>query len=32
MELRELAKKGDHTVFMQRLLHFWSLKRWLFGD
>jgi len=31
MELKELAKKADQTSFMQRLLHFWNFKRWLFG-
>jgi Zn-finger nucleic acid-binding protein len=32
MELRDLAKKVDQTAFMQKLLHFWKIKRWLFGD
>jgi len=31
VELRELANKADQTAFMQRLLHFWNFKRWLFG-
>jgi hypothetical protein len=31
MELKDLAKKVDQTSFMQRLLHFWNFKRWLFG-
>ncbi len=29
--LRELARKVDQTAFMQRILHFWNFKRWLFG-
>jgi hypothetical protein len=29
--LRELARKVDRTQFIQRLLHFWNFKRWLFG-
>jgi hypothetical protein len=28
MELKELAKKVDQTSFMQRLHHFWNLRRW----
>lgn len=31
IELRELAKKVDQTAFIQRLLHFWNFKRWLFN-
>ena len=31
-ELKELARKVDQTSFMQKLLHFWNFKRWLFGD
>jgi hypothetical protein len=31
MELKDLAKKVEQTSFMQRLLHFWNFKRWLFG-
>jgi hypothetical protein len=31
MELKDLAKKVDQTSFMQRFLHFWNFKRWLFG-
>jgi hypothetical protein len=31
MELKDLAKKVDQTSFMQRFLHFWKFKRWLFG-
>lgn len=30
-DLRELAHKTEQTAFMQRLLHFWNFKRWLFG-
>jgi len=30
MELKDPAKKADQTSFMQRLLHFWNFKRWLF--
>ena len=30
-DLRELAGKVDQIGFMQRLLHFWNFKRWLFG-
>ena len=29
--LRELARKVDRAAFIQRLLHFWNFKRWLFG-
>ncbi len=29
--LRELVRKVDRTAFIQRLLHFWNFKRWLFG-
>jgi hypothetical protein len=31
LELRDLAKKVDQTAFMQKLLPFWKIKRWLFG-
>lgn len=31
MELRDLATKVDQTAFTQRVIHFWNLKRWLFG-
>ncbi len=30
-DLKELARKVDQTGFVQRLLHFWNFKRWLFG-
>ena len=30
-DLRDLAKTVHQTAFMQRLLHFWNFKRWLFG-
>ncbi len=30
-ELRDLAIKVDHTAFVQKMLHFWNFKRWLFG-
>jgi hypothetical protein len=32
MELRDLAKKLDQAAFMQKHMHFWKIKRWLFGD
>lgn len=31
IELEGLATKVDHIAFTQRLIHFWNLKRWLFG-
>jgi Zn-finger nucleic acid-binding protein len=30
-ELRDLATKVDQTAFVQKILHFWKFKRWLFG-
>lgn len=30
-ELRDLATKVDQTAFVQKILHFWNFKRWLFG-
>jgi Zn-finger nucleic acid-binding protein len=30
-ELKELATKVDQTAFVQKILHFWNFKRWLFG-
>lgn len=30
-ELRDLATKVDQTAFTHKLIHFWNLKRWLFG-
>jgi Zn-finger nucleic acid-binding protein len=30
-QLRELSTKVDQTAFTQKVLHFWNLKRWLFG-
>jgi Zn-finger nucleic acid-binding protein len=29
--IRELATKVDQTAFTQKVIHFWNLKRWLFG-
>jgi Zn-finger nucleic acid-binding protein len=31
-EVGELAREVGQTKFMQRLLHFWNFKRWLFGS
>ncbi len=31
MELRDLATQVDQTAFTQKIIHFWNLKRWLFG-
>ncbi|GAB4406715.1 MAG: hypothetical protein OHK0032_01820 [Thermodesulfovibrionales bacterium] len=31
MEVRDLATKVDQTAFTQKVIHFWNLKRWLFG-
>jgi hypothetical protein len=31
-ELKDLDMKVDQTALTQKLLHFWNLKRWLFGD
>lgn len=31
VELRNLATKVDQTAFTHKLLHFWNVKRWLFG-
>ncbi len=31
VELRNLAAKVDQTAFTHKLLHFWNVKRWLFG-
>ncbi len=31
VEIERLAIKVDQTAFIQRLLNFWSFKRWLFG-
>lgn len=30
-ELKNLAIKVDETSFLQKILHFWNFKRWLFG-
>jgi Zn-finger nucleic acid-binding protein len=30
-ELKDLATKVDQTAFVQKMLHFWNFKRWLFG-
>lgn len=30
-ELRDLATKVNQTAFVQKMLHFWNFKRWLFG-
>ncbi len=30
-ELIDLATKVDQTAFTQKVIHFWNLKRWLFG-
>lgn len=30
-ELKDLAAKVDQTAFVQKILHFWNFKRWLFG-
>jgi len=31
VELKRLAVKVDQTAFSHKLLHYWNLKRWLFG-
>jgi Zn-finger nucleic acid-binding protein len=31
-ELKDLDTKVDQTALTHKLLHFWNLKRWLFGD
>jgi len=31
VELKDLATKVDQTAFVQKILHFWNFKRWLFG-
>lgn len=31
MELKDLATTVDQTAFTQKIIHFWNLKRWLFG-
>ncbi len=31
IEIERLAIKVDQTAFIQKLLNFWSFKRWLFG-
>jgi Zn-finger nucleic acid-binding protein len=31
MELRDLATTVDQVAFTQKIIHFWNLKRWLFG-
>ena len=31
VEIERLAIKVDQTAFIQKLLNFWSFKRWLFG-
>ncbi len=30
-DLKDLETKVDQTALTQKLLHFWNLKRWLFG-
>lgn len=30
-ELKDLATRVDHSAFVQKILHFWNFKRWLFG-
>lgn len=30
-EIMDLATKVDQTAFTQKVIHFWNLKRWLFG-
>ncbi len=30
-ELKDLATRVDQTAFVQKILHFWNFKRWLFG-
>lgn len=30
-ELKEISIKVDETSFLQKILHFWNFKRWLFG-
>ena len=30
-ELKDLATKVDQSAFVQKVLHFWNFKRWLFG-
>ncbi len=29
--LKDIAIKVDETSFLQKILHFWNFKRWLFG-
>lgn len=31
-ELKDIAIKVDETSFLQKVLHFWNFKRWLFGS
>jgi Zn-finger nucleic acid-binding protein len=31
VELKTLASRVDQTAFTHKLLHFWNVKRWLFG-
>ncbi|MEW6570883.1 MAG: zf-TFIIB domain-containing protein [Nitrospirota bacterium] len=30
-ELRDLATRVEQTAFTHKIIHFWNLKRWLFG-
>jgi Zn-finger nucleic acid-binding protein len=31
MELKDLATQVDQVAFTEKVIHFWNLKRWLFG-
>lgn len=32
IELKDLETKVDQTALTYKIIHFWNLKRWLFGD
>jgi Zn-finger nucleic acid-binding protein len=31
IELKDLETKVDQTALVQKIIHFWNIKRWLFG-
>lgn len=31
VKIEEVAADVEHTAFVQKILHFWNFKRWLFG-
>jgi len=31
IKIEEVAADVEHTAFVQKVLHFWNFKRWLFG-